>query len=98
VPGLLPDGILLTIRDPGKQHLRVGNCHPVKNCYPVKECCPVSVGGTTMQLVPRPVDIAVTRPIGESLLGRDSQLDVAVKELLQQLGASTSNRQPRQQP
>jgi hypothetical protein len=28
------------------------------------------------------VDIAVTRPIGESLSGKDSQLDTAVKELL----------------
>ena len=56
------------------------------------------LGGTTMELVPRPVDIPVTRPVGESLLGRDSQLDVAVKELLQQLGASTSDAQrPRQQ-
>jgi tricorn protease len=57
------------------------------------------LGGTTMELVPRPVDIPVTRPIGESLVGRDSQLDVAVKELLQQLGTSTSDAQrPRQQP
>jgi hypothetical protein len=34
---------------------------------------------------PRPVDIAVTRPIGESYTGRDSQLDAAVKELLAEL-------------
>jgi hypothetical protein len=31
------------------------------------------------------VDIAVTRPIGESYSGRDSQLDAAVKELLSEL-------------
>jgi hypothetical protein len=31
------------------------------------------------------VDVPVTRPIGESLQGRDSQLDAAVKELLAQL-------------
>jgi tricorn protease len=31
------------------------------------------------------VDIAVTRPIGESYTGKDSQLDVAVKELLSEL-------------
>jgi tricorn protease len=31
---------------------------------------------------PRPVDVAVTRPIGESLTGRDSQLERAVAELL----------------
>jgi hypothetical protein len=33
------------------------------------------------------VDVKVTRPIGESLIGKDSQLDTAVRELLQQLGA-----------
>jgi tricorn protease len=35
-----------------------------------------------MENNPRPVDIAVTRPIGESHTRRDSQLDAAVKELL----------------
>jgi hypothetical protein len=34
----------------------------------------------------------VTRPIGESLQGRDSQLDTAVRELLQQLGTRTSTQ------
>ncbi len=38
--------------------------------------------GKDMELHPRPVDIAVSRPIGESYTGRDSQLDAAVKELL----------------
>jgi C-terminal processing protease CtpA/Prc len=42
--------------------------------------------GKNMERNPRPVDVPVTRPIGESLTGRDSQLDVAVKELLAQLG------------
>ena len=46
-----------------------------------------ALDGTTMELNPRPVDVPVTRPIGESLLGKDSQLDTAVRELLQQLGA-----------
>ena len=46
-----------------------------------------SLDGTTMELNPRKVDVPVTRPIGESLLGKDSQLDVAVRELVQQLGA-----------
>ncbi|HQR32620.1 MAG TPA: DPP IV N-terminal domain-containing protein, partial [Blastocatellia bacterium] len=41
--------------------------------------------GQTMELNPRPVDVPVTRPIGESYTGRDSQLDAAVKELLKQL-------------
>jgi len=42
--------------------------------------------GKVMENNPRPVDIAVTRPIGESYTGKDSQLDVAVKELLTQIG------------
>jgi hypothetical protein len=46
-----------------------------------------------MELNPRPVDIPVTRPIGESLAGKDSQLDTAVRELLKQLGARTSSSQ-----
>ena len=50
--------------------------------------------GTDMERNPRPVDIEVTRPIGETLTDRDSQLDTAVRELLKQLGAprSTSPR------
>jgi Tol biopolymer transport system component/C-terminal processing protease CtpA/Prc len=39
--------------------------------------------GKNMELNPRPVDARVTRPIGESLTGKDSQLDRAVQELLQ---------------
>ena len=46
--------------------------------------------GTNMERNPRPVDIEVTRPIGETLTDRDSQLDVAVRELLKQLGTSRS--------
>ncbi len=38
--------------------------------------------GKNMELNPRTPDIAVTRPIGETLTGNDSQLDRAVKELL----------------
>jgi C-terminal processing protease CtpA/Prc len=43
--------------------------------------------GKLMELAPRPVDIAVQRPIGESYTNRDSQLDTAVRELLRQIGA-----------
>ena len=50
--------------------------------------------GTNMELNPRPVDIEATRPIGETLTGRDSQLDVAVRELLKQL-SSTRSTSPR---
>jgi hypothetical protein len=38
-----------------------------------------------MEMHPRPVDILVERPIGESYTGRDSQLDRAAAELLQQI-------------
>jgi C-terminal processing protease CtpA/Prc len=38
--------------------------------------------GKNMELAPRPVDALVTRPIGESLTGKDSQLDRAARELL----------------
>jgi tricorn protease len=43
--------------------------------------------GKDMELVPRAVDIPVTRPIGEGN-DKDSQLDAAVKELLSELGKS----------
>jgi tricorn protease len=39
-----------------------------------------------MEMNPRPVDVPVTRPIGESYTDHDIQLDTAVKELLSQLG------------
>ncbi|HEX6629518.1 MAG TPA: S41 family peptidase, partial [Gemmatimonadaceae bacterium] len=43
--------------------------------------------GNDMELHPRPVDVEVVRPVGESYSGRDSQLDAAVRVLLQSLGA-----------
>jgi len=43
--------------------------------------------GKDMELNPRPVDIAVERPLGETLAGKDSQLDAAVAELLKGLGS-----------
>ena len=49
-----------------------------------------TLDGTTMELKPRPVDVPVTRPIGETYTGSDSQLKTAVDELLKQLGSSTS--------
>jgi len=39
--------------------------------------------GRDMERHPRPVDVAVTRPVGETLTDRDSQLDAAVKALLE---------------
>jgi Tol biopolymer transport system component/C-terminal processing protease CtpA/Prc len=50
-----------------------------------------TLDGVTMELNPRPVDVPVTRPIGESLQGKDTQLDTAVRELLQQLRATTTS-------
>jgi len=43
--------------------------------------------GTVMEMHPRPVDVEVAKPVGESYLDRDSQLETAVKELLKQLGS-----------
>jgi len=48
--------------------------------------------GVNMELNPRPVDIPVTRPIGETLAGKDSQLDVAVRERLTQLSPTRETR------
>jgi C-terminal processing protease CtpA/Prc len=42
--------------------------------------------GQDMERHPRPVDITVERQLGETLEGRDSQLDAAVAELLKQVG------------
>jgi tricorn protease len=50
--------------------------------------------GTDMERNPRPVDVEVTRPIGETLTDKDSQLDVAVRELLKQLGSRRSTSAP----
>jgi hypothetical protein len=38
--------------------------------------------GVNMERNPRPVDVPVERPFGESYSDKDSQLDAAVKELL----------------
>jgi len=42
--------------------------------------------GSDMELHPRPVDVKVTRPIGEALTGQDSQLNEAIRTLLKKLG------------
>lgn len=41
--------------------------------------------GQLMEMRPRPVDVPVSRPIGESYTGADTQLETAVKELLADL-------------
>jgi tricorn protease len=43
--------------------------------------------GQPMEMHPRPVDILVVRPIGESRTAGDSQFDAAVKELLSEVDA-----------
>ena len=42
--------------------------------------------GSNMERHPRPVDVAVERPVGESYSDSDSQLDAAVRELLKEIG------------
>ena len=46
--------------------------------------------GQTMEMHPRPVDVFVERMAGESIEGKDSQLDRAVKELLAQVSQQVS--------
>ncbi len=41
--------------------------------------------GRDMERHPRPVDVAIERPLGEAQAGRDSQLEAAVRELLRRL-------------
>ncbi len=43
------------------------------------------MAGKDMEMHPRPVDVLVQRPVGESYTGRDSQLDAAVAELLKKV-------------
>jgi hypothetical protein len=39
-----------------------------------------------MEMHPRPVDVAVERPLGERRTGKDRQLDAAIAELTKSLG------------
>ncbi|HET7622981.1 MAG TPA: LpqB family beta-propeller domain-containing protein [Gemmatimonadaceae bacterium] len=43
--------------------------------------------GSPMEMHPRPVDVTVVRPLGESYTTHDSQLDAAIKTLLEQIGS-----------
>lgn len=45
----------------------------------------VGADGRNMELNPRQVDVPVTRPVGESKTGKDSQLDRAIAELLKRI-------------
>ncbi len=49
-----------------------------------------AMDGSDMEMRPRPVDVPVTRPLGEWAAGKDSQLDTAVRVLLGELEARTS--------
>jgi Tol biopolymer transport system component len=46
--------------------------------------------GKVMEMNPRPVDVLVERPVGESYTGRDSQLDAAVRELMKRLNVKSN--------
>ncbi len=48
--------------------------------------------GTDMEMHPRPVDVPVTRALGEAAQGRDTQIETAVKELLAQLDRRGTQR------
>ena len=45
----------------------------------------VGADGKNMELAPRQVDVPVTRPVGETRTGKDSQLDAAIAELLKRI-------------
>ena len=51
----------------------------------VPETRVTTADGAQMEMYPRPVDIAVDKPVGEGLMGKDSQLDAAVRELVKQI-------------
>jgi len=46
-----------------------------------------TASGEDMEGHPRPVDVAVERPLGETEQGRDAQLEAAVKTLLDEVGS-----------
>jgi C-terminal processing protease CtpA/Prc len=48
--------------------------------------------GAPMEMFPRPVDVAVDKPVGEPLAGKDSQLDAAVRELVRDLDGKRTGR------
>jgi len=51
-------------------------------------CCRIQdLRGQTMEMHPRPVDVEVERPLGETETGHDAQLEAAVKVLLDQAQA-----------
>jgi hypothetical protein len=49
------------------------------------------MSGADMEMNPRPVDIAVDKPVGEGLMSKDSQLDAAVRGLLKQISPAASS-------
>ncbi len=48
--------------------------------------------GKDMELAPRPVDVPISRPIGESYTDQNEQLSVAVRELIKQLDETKTNK------
>jgi Tol biopolymer transport system component/C-terminal processing protease CtpA/Prc len=48
------------------------------------------VAGRDLEMHPRPVDVAVERPLGETLKGEDAQLAAAVQVLLGQVGGGAA--------
>jgi Tol biopolymer transport system component/C-terminal processing protease CtpA/Prc len=48
--------------------------------------------GTDMELHPRPVDVTVDRPVGESYSGHDAQLDSAVQQLLSDIHTESTKK------
>ena len=73
--------------DGGLDHLHVEHARSsTARRSACRACACKAADGTDMEMHPRPVDVPVTRPIGETLVGKDSQLDEAVGVLLKKLG------------
>lgn len=54
--------------------------------------------GQDLEGNPRPVDLQVEKPLGEGLQGKDSQLDAAVRELLDELTPQTARPDTQRTP
>jgi len=52
----------------------------------------LDIKGQDMEMHPRPVDVMVERPLGESVQGKDAQLEAAVDVLLKSLPKAPSGR------
>ena len=85
---VVPAAVLLDVNMPGMDGFQT--CRALKSSEITRHIPVIFItanDGTVMEMHPRPVDLSVDTPIGESYLARDSQLEAAVRELLKELGS-----------